>query len=85
VIKEGPLSRERPGNPSGSWTCYLHMQKSSYYREQAARARHLAGQLTTNRDAAAMLQLASDLDEIAIDLERGAVEIKHPELLPQRG
>ena len=60
------------------------MQKSSYYREQAARARHLAGQLTTSRDAAAMLQLASDLDEIAIDLERGAVEIKHPELLPQR-
>jgi len=28
--------------------------------------------------------LANDLDEIAIDLERRAIEIRHPELLPQR-
>jgi hypothetical protein len=28
--------------------------------------------------------MARDYSEIAEDLERGAIEIRHPELLPQR-
>ena len=29
-------------------------------------------------------QTAQDFDDIAEDLETGAVEVRHPELLPQR-
>ena len=32
----------------------------------------------------ALRQLAQDLHEIAADLERGAIEFRHPELMPQR-
>ena len=28
--------------------------------------------------------MAKDYDEIAIDLERGTIEINHPELMPQQ-
>jgi hypothetical protein len=31
-----------------------------------------------------MMQLAKDFDEIAEDLLHGAIEIRHPELLPQK-
>jgi hypothetical protein len=58
------------------------MQKPSYYREQAARARRLAR--GSRDDIEELLKhLASDFDDIAVDLERGAVEIRHPELMPQ--
>jgi hypothetical protein len=30
-----------------------------------------------------LLKVAKDYDEIAMDLERGAVEIRHPDLMPQ--
>jgi hypothetical protein len=59
------------------------MHHASYYREQAERARRLARQLTNPGDAMVLASLADDLDAIAIDLERGAVEIKRPDLLPQ--
>jgi hypothetical protein len=29
--------------------------------------------------------MAQDCDEIADDLENGAIEIRHPELIPQNG
>ncbi len=29
-------------------------------------------------------RVAQDFDDVAYDLESGAVEIRHPELLPQR-
>jgi hypothetical protein len=35
--------------------------------------------------ADALTQAADDFDEIAEDLERGAIEIRHPELMPQNG
>lgn len=58
------------------------MQDAVYYRTQAARARRMArGQrrdIETN-----LLQIAIDYDQIAEDLENGAVEIRHPELMPQ--
>jgi hypothetical protein len=30
------------------------------------------------------MRLAQDFDELAEDLLRGAIEIRHPELMPQR-
>ena len=60
------------------------MQDPSYYRSQAARARRLA-QSQTNRDVQSLLErVAHDYEELAVDLEKGAVEIRHPEMLPQR-
>ncbi len=59
------------------------MQEPGHYREQAERARRLAGGLT-ERDAEMLERLARDLDDIAEDLERGAIDIRHPELMPQR-
>jgi hypothetical protein len=35
--------------------------------------------------SAILKQTARDYEEIAADLEKGAVEICHPELMPQRG
>ena len=59
------------------------MQEASYYREQALRARRLAN-ATTDRDAGAQLaKMAQDYSDIAEDLERGLVEIRHRELMPQ--
>jgi hypothetical protein len=58
------------------------MQKLGYYREQSERARRLALQLAGDvRDL--LLRLAQDFDDIAEDLEKGAVEIRHPERMPQ--
>jgi hypothetical protein len=59
------------------------MQEAGYYREQAERARRLACGLI-QRDAEMLERLARDLDDIAEDLERGAIDIRHPELMPQR-
>ena len=58
------------------------MEDAAYYRAQAERARRLArGQRTdVARD---LRQIASDYDDIAVDLESGAVEIRHPDLMPQ--
>ena len=59
------------------------MHQASYYREQASRARRLARQLH-QRDASTLLsQIAADYDDVAEDLENGAVEIRHSELMPQ--
>jgi hypothetical protein len=30
-------------------------------------------------------RMAQDFEDIACDLENGAVDVRHPELLPQRG
>jgi hypothetical protein len=59
------------------------MKDAKYYRQQADHARRLAGMLH-QRDVREMLeQTARDYDDIAEDLEMGAVEIRHPELMPQ--
>ena len=59
------------------------MQNAAYYRERAERVRWLARQ---GGDAVynELMSLAQDFDELAEDLLRGAVEIRHPELMPQR-
>jgi len=59
------------------------MENAPYYRGQAERARRLAHSLT-NREVEALLErVAQDYEDIAFDLESGAVEIRHPELMPQ--
>jgi len=61
------------------------MHPSSYYRQQAEKAERLAG-LITDRDAKEELRkMAQDYRDIAHDLENGAIEIRHPELMPQSG
>jgi hypothetical protein len=31
-----------------------------------------------------LIRMAEDYEDIAVDLETGAVEIRHPDLMPQR-
>lgn len=59
------------------------MQKPTYYREQAERARRLARSVTIRNVEQLLLRVAQDYDDLAEDLERGAIEIRHPELMPQ--
>jgi hypothetical protein len=54
-----------------------------YFREQAHRARRLASEVTNAQDAARLNRAARDFDEMAEDLESGAIELRHPELLRQ--
>jgi hypothetical protein len=59
------------------------MQDIGYYREQAARARRLARCVVDAGVAKALRQAAQDFDDIAADLEAGAIEVRHPSRLPQ--
>ena len=55
------------------------MHPASYYLESRPRApRGLANTLEMLRE------MARDYDDIAEDLECGAIEMRHPELMPQR-
>lgn len=58
------------------------MQSAAYYREQAARARRLARQCT-GEIYDTLMRLARDFDDIVEDLERDAIEVRHPERMPQ--
>jgi hypothetical protein len=60
------------------------MQSARYYREQASRAWRLAGQVGDRDISESLAKMARDFDDIAIDLERGLIDIVHPALLPQR-
>jgi len=60
------------------------MHDARYYRDYAARARRLVDSVLDERAREALLGFAKDYDEIAEDLETGAIEIRHPEWLPQR-
>jgi hypothetical protein len=40
--------------------------------------------MTSDADMAATLRrMAEDFDDIAVDLEAGAVDVRHPSLMPQ--
>jgi hypothetical protein len=59
------------------------MHPESYYRERAEQARRVAARVH-QRDLLEMLhRVAQGYDEIAEDLEGRAMEIRHPELMPQ--
>ena len=57
------------------------MQNAAYYRERAERVRYLARH-TSDSVYDELMQLAHDFEELADDLLRGAIEIRHPELMP---
>ena len=60
------------------------MQSARYYRSNAAKARRLLTGITPGKTSDMLEKLARDYDDIATDLERGAIEIVHPQLMPQR-
>jgi len=60
------------------------MQDRAYYREQAKRARRLATDVANVAVAEMLRRLADDFDDIATDLQNGAVEINHPSRMPQK-
>ena len=59
------------------------MYDASYYRQQAAKARRLSDSTPDREASKALASAARDFSDIAEDLERGAVEIRHPEMMPQ--
>ena len=59
------------------------MQRPDYYRAQAERARRLARSINHPDVIKQLQQMARDYDDIVDDLEVGAIEIRHPELMPQ--
>ena len=63
--------------------CFAGIVDATYYRDRATHLRQLAD-LTWQHDLEVSLRLlAQDYDETAEDLEIGASEIRHPELLPE--
>ena len=59
------------------------MHPPDYYREQAERARRLAGLTHQSEMTETLERMAQDFDDVAYDLETGAVDVRHPELPPQ--
>jgi hypothetical protein len=59
------------------------MKDVGYYRERAAHARRLAASVHQRDLHKILLEMAQDYDDIAEDLERNAIEIRHPDLMPQ--
>ncbi|HZU89235.1 MAG TPA: hypothetical protein VE993_08260 [Stellaceae bacterium] len=59
------------------------MRDAAYYRECAAHARRLAETMYQGEVRKVLCTMAQDYDEIAEDLENGAIEIRHPDLMPQ--
>ena len=60
------------------------MHDPTYYREHAARARRLARSITNGEAERMLLRMAEEYEDVAEDLEAGAIEVRHPELMPQR-
>ena len=61
------------------------MHQACYYREKAAQARRLAASISQPDTVDQLLTFAKDYEGIAIDVESDAVNVIHPERLPQRG
>lgn len=59
------------------------MYDATYYRSHADRARRLARAIANGEVQNQLERMAQDYDDIAIDLENGAIEIRHAELMPQ--
>jgi hypothetical protein len=59
------------------------MEHASYYRQQSAKARRLAARLRHPGAADLLRRVAGEYDEIAEDLENGALTIRHQHRMPQ--
>jgi hypothetical protein len=74
------FSRKQSRQP---W-CLKGMHSAQDYRRQAVHARQLAD-MTYQPELEDMLRrTAQNFEEMAEDIEAGAAEIRHPELLPKR-
>jgi hypothetical protein len=60
------------------------MHAPSYHREQAEHVHRMAWLMHQPDVTETLLRMAQDLEDIGYDLETGAVDVRHPELLPQR-
>jgi hypothetical protein len=60
------------------------MHSPLYYRSQATIARRLASKVTNEGVSELLNQTAKDYADIALDLEAGVVEIRHPDLVRQQ-
>ena len=72
-----------PGTAGTKTDVPSDMHNAAYYRQRAAQAKRLARAVSNTEVVEQLLSVASDYDEIAEDLEAGASEVRHPELLPQ--
>lgn len=59
------------------------MDQAPHYREKAERARQLADRAWQPELKETLRSLATDYDEIAEDIERGATGIRHADLLDE--
>jgi hypothetical protein len=60
------------------------MHSADYYRRQAVRALQIADTAHQPEIREMLRAAAHEYEEIAEDIDAGAIEIRHPELLPQR-
>jgi hypothetical protein len=60
------------------------MHSPLYYRSQATLARRLACKATNEGLSEFLNQTSKDYADIALDLESGVVEIRHPDLVRQQ-
>jgi hypothetical protein len=64
-------------------SCHLIvMHPASYYRERAEPTRSIAARVHRPDLLDVLHRVAQDYDKIAEDLEGGAIEIRHPDLMP---
>lgn len=59
------------------------MDAAYYCRGRANHARQLAETALDDSLRAALLTMAQDYDELAVDIKSGAEAVRHPELLPE--
>ncbi len=59
------------------------MQSANYYREQARRTRRLRDIVSGRELIGLFNRIAKDYDEVAADLENGAVHVVFPDRMPQ--
>jgi hypothetical protein len=60
------------------------LKDAAYFRRQAGRIAALSQLILQPDVRKTLLSLAREYEELADDLDRGPVRLRHPELLPQR-
>jgi hypothetical protein len=82
-VREGLPCLRREGGLGTSFgcRCFKIMDRAAHYRDKANRALRLAEAAWQPELKDRLRSLAKDYDEIAEDIETGATEIRHPELL----
>jgi hypothetical protein len=60
------------------------MHSPLYNHSQASIARRLASKVTNEVLSEFLNQTSKDYEDIAMELEPGGVETRHPDLMPQR-